>query len=431
MNADWEMEHKFECTLMKRITDYRQKVARERPPFSVVTILNLKIQKSVLDHVPGLDGKKSVKEILLSLNGSRPTRLVQEITEFTKTQIYKDLMAVANPNPADRPTETDFIDTQLRVIQNLWPLSDFNSKGGAPCIFGSGLFLEIGRTHGSGTVCMNFNAMQVFPGKTLRVVALDDISGCKGLADVRWCNPMFVGWFSLPAKQRREYFQKSYGRACGCRKCTPDYEAEINPLKCVTTGCHERIPSDERALMPCAQCGAINEPRLRALRGFVEKHEEVFQLSLNAELTGDTILPAIIMHKKVAIIEELNKLDILHPGAHLRFVCGWIVTDVYEEQKRFEDAWALYQDCTLCIRQIFPNYHVSRSQFLSFAGCFAIKWAEHVMKDPRGISAATARFFDGVLEEGIGYLKESAEIYSKLFGQLNKFAPVPSTMFSE
>ncbi|XP_055356508.1 uncharacterized protein LOC129601675 [Paramacrobiotus metropolitanus] len=422
--ADWKLEHQSECTLMKRITDYRQQAARKPDDsFFVATILTLKIhnkmQKSVMDRFPGLNGKRSAKEILMSFD----TNLFlkgKKITEFLRKPFYQGLLAAVYPKAADRPAEMDLEDIQLRVMKNMFPLADYNSEGKGPSIYGSALFLGIGDNDGT-LVCLDYNAMVVFPGKTMRVVALDDIPGYSGLTDIKWCDSMSFE-FLLPAKQRREYFQRKHRRVCGCRKCTPEYDAEINPLKCITNYCPERIPSDERALLPCPQCGAINEPRLRALRRFMKKHEPVFQLALTADLTDHDTLPGLVMHMKAYLIEELNKLDILHPGALLRMVCGWIVTDVYEEQNRFEEAWALYQDCMLCIRHIFPKYHVIRAQFLGFAGDFAVKWVHRMMNYPRGVSKLTASLITEVLGHGIEYLQESSEINLKLFGQLCKFA---------
>ncbi|XP_055356507.1 SET and MYND domain-containing protein DDB_G0292140-like [Paramacrobiotus metropolitanus] len=442
-NADWKVEHSFECALMKQLTDYRQqvvchpeleKLSQDRPAmhgphqidntvFAVGVLLTLKvhnkIQKSIMDSIPALDGKRSAKEIIQSFDADRSTSEAQKIIKFTKSVTFKNFLLAIYAKDADRPTEEECADILIRVSQNVHPVWDHNREGTGPQQYGAGVFLAMKKSQ-SLTVCLDYNTMAIFPGKMLRLVAIDDIPNYRGWKDIRLFEPSSHDMMH-PVKQRREYFQQKYGRECGCRKCTDQFDAEINPLKCVSQGCPERIPSDERALLPCAQCGALNEPRLQALRRFMEKHETDFKRDTAMQL-GTQPSQGGLKHQKMAIIEELNKLDILQPGAHLRMVCGWIVTDVYEEQKRFEEAWTLYQDCMLCTRQIFPKYHVVRAQFLAFAGQFAITWAERMANDPPKKSVTTTALIRELVEWGSGYLKESANIYFKLFGRACLFA---------
>ncbi|XP_055352939.1 uncharacterized protein LOC129598879 [Paramacrobiotus metropolitanus] len=434
-DTDWKTEHKHECTLMKRLKDYRLQLERQREQhsasqpqgdktflFSMFTVMNLKIQnkiqKSVSDRVPGLDGTRSAKEILQLFDRELSAKEAPKSTELMQSEVFKGLISAMYPKAADRPAANDSIDIQLRILQHAYPLRDYLSGDRTPQPIGAGLFVGVKKSD-TTPPCLDYNALPTFQGKTLRLVAMDDIVGFRELNDTRWCNPMALDYI-LPLKQRREYFLRIHGSPCHCRKCTPGYEAEINPLKCVTKDCQERIPSDERALLPCAQCGAVNDSRLRALRSFMEKYEDVFQMCLTAEFTSDNRLNEVLQFRKLGVLQEMDAGELLHPEAHLRFICAWAVTDVYDKQKQFAENWALYQDCMRCTRIIFPKYHLTRAHFLAFAGGFAITYADSVTKDPRRKPGRNARIVE-IIGVGIEYLTEASDIYTKLFGTVCDF----------
>ncbi|XP_055356509.1 uncharacterized protein LOC129601676 [Paramacrobiotus metropolitanus] len=245
-NTDWKMEHKFECTLMKRLADYRQQLVQQpelqkifqdprnntgQPQggnallFSVAIILALKvhnkIQKSITDRVPGLDGKRSAREIIQLFDADRSSSQAQQNPEFIKSKTFKGLLTAIYPKLTDRPAEDESADILLRVLHNAHPVWDHNSGGLGPQQYGTGMFLGIEKSH-SMPVCLDYNAMAILPGKTLRLVAIDDIPDYRGPSDARWCDPRCDAT-QLPVKQRRDYFQRKYGRVCGCRKCTDEF----------------------------------------------------------------------------------------------------------------------------------------------------------------------------------------------------------------
>lgn len=135
----------------------------------------------------------------------------------------------------------------------------------------------------------------------------------------------------LPRTLRQRYYLAIYGRECDCQKCSDEYEAEINPMKCVTSGCNEVIPTDQRALQPCRKCGVKNdEERLLQARKtyeeFVRRYMET--CDLNAQVSKS--------HKALARREappglrpQLDTNELVHPENFLRYCCLYVLGITY------------------------------------------------------------------------------------------------------
>ncbi|XP_055336766.1 uncharacterized protein LOC129587176 [Paramacrobiotus metropolitanus] len=201
-------------------------------------------------------------------------------------------------------------------------------------------------------VCWDINVTMHVQGKHLVVIATEDIPTYTGLHDLRTNEngkpPSRKDMYTMTRDERRDLFQLQHQFPCECGKCTTNYEAEINPLKCTTVGCSERLPSDNRALEPCPQCGALNSERLELYRSFATRYEKI----RTAEAPNVT---------RLSLELDIDDADILHPDAHLRYVCGWDRARQYaDDDRRLEEGWRMMQDFSVCIRNIYPKYSVAR-----------------------------------------------------------------------
>ncbi|XP_055350641.1 uncharacterized protein LOC129597199 [Paramacrobiotus metropolitanus] len=163
-------------------------------------------------------------------------------------------------------------------------------------------------------VCWDTNITMDFIGRELIVHATRDIQiRTPGLCDLRH-NELLNDFelYHLTRTERRKTFQDIYGYPCECRMCTEDYEAEINPLKCGTVGCTERLPSDDRTLSACPHCGAINADRLAQYRRFMADYHNTILYITDKQDKND---------KKTELFLEMEDAGILHSDAHIRFVC--------------------------------------------------------------------------------------------------------------
>ncbi|XP_055333939.1 uncharacterized protein LOC129585324 [Paramacrobiotus metropolitanus] len=251
----------------------------------------------------------------------------------------------------------------------------------------------------------------MFKGKHLRMIALQDIPYYTGLHDIRTCDQSRFA-LKWPLQQRQEMFVKDYSLVCDCRKCTPAYEAEINPMKCITPGCPERIPSDERAALACPHCGAINEASLLKYKKFRKKHGKVFNAMARPFPSGYESDGMELMRERLCFLDDLDHADILHADSHLRFIIGWDVARWCEDTRRFERAAQLYRDMVPCLRIIYPKYHPHLAKYLHQAGRFAKGWYQ--FSDDKYFAVPVIK---PAMLEAVHWLAESYKIYAQLLGE--------------
>ncbi|XP_055344315.1 uncharacterized protein LOC129592329 [Paramacrobiotus metropolitanus] len=264
-------------------------------------------------------------------------------------------------------------------------------------------------------VCWDTNVVLTFRGRRLTIHAVEDISNYTGQKDLRY-NIMPEPFYMTRAERRAE-FEKLHGYPCTCRKCSPQYDADINPLKCVNMGCPNRIPSDDRALQPCSECGALNKERLVRFRRFLQQHENVkirFRKELHVPMMMD-------------LCKEMDAVDILQPDAHIRYVCGWGLPRTLYDDNRFEEGWKMMQEFIVCARNIYPKYEVSRAIVLSLAGMSAaIALKKLVVQRAGQVPAAEKEQLQAMLDTAcpviLNYSHESADIFVTLYGEFSKQA---------
>ncbi|XP_055333728.1 uncharacterized protein LOC129585165 isoform X2 [Paramacrobiotus metropolitanus] len=433
---DWKKEHRLECAMLKRISVYKQQMQTESllealciaEMMILLKVLNkhefsadsvMKNLRNILANAPashripiqatsselqspetaGSNEKEAVAREIISLlvsdnDGHLPhSSLSQMAAEFQKLRqkpYFRGLMEAAfpgRPDIIDKPLfDLDIADIHNRVHCRMLTMTDSLSLS-FPVHFGAGLFPGVERNR-IISKCSDNNAVIKILGKRLRMVAMEDIPKYSGLQDVRCCNMAHFP-LSWPLKQRREVFQQAYETICNCRKCTPEFEAEINPLRCVTKNCSERIPSDKRATLRCQRCGACNGSRLQKLQKITKKYEKLLDtLALNQQPDPDS---NEMMSERINFLQDLDKASILHTDAHLRFVLGWDVA-----------------------RKIYPEYHPHLALYLRQAGLFAALWFGHPLSDAKYFAVPLIK---KAMSEGINWLAESYRIYVKLCGE--------------
>ncbi|XP_055355857.1 uncharacterized protein LOC129601150 [Paramacrobiotus metropolitanus] len=256
-------------------------------------------------------------------------------------------------------------------------------------------------------VCWDINVVMNYQGRRLIILATQDIPNCTGLQDLRY-NELFREPFSMTRTSCNSFFKELYGSACNCRKCTHEYDAEINPLKCATSGCSNRIPSDRRASQPCQECGVINTDRLLQFRRFTEHLESI----RNSAGSSSNRLQKL----EIAFFKKLDAADILQGDAHLRFLCGWDVADEYFAENRFDDGWKVVQGLVACLRNIYPQYHFMRAGRLSRAAiATASALQQRVLTALNKLSKPAKRQLKAlsaeVMDEVTAYGKEAEHIF--------------------
>ncbi|XP_055355983.1 uncharacterized protein LOC129601251 isoform X2 [Paramacrobiotus metropolitanus] len=395
--------------------------------FCADTILTLKIISRVKrtsackdSEIPGGKSSSAFEEILRTF--PCPPNKNSQFTQWFQLAEVQGLLQAAFkelPGGALSISQGELQNISERVKYNAHIMKDCNAKlCGIHCL-GRALFPDV-LPRDAVRVCSDHNAERIMRGRCMRWVAVEDIANYTGLKDLRWnVTDRTHTPFVLPREERRQLFEKENEEACVCRKCTTEYDAEINPMKCSTNGCSERIPSDDRALLPCEQCGAINEAQLLKYRAFVKAHQKNFYTLIAQEIDDSDNTGRLINRLKTKLIGELDKLDVLQPEAHLRFVCGWALTDVYEEQQRFKEAWSMYKGCIECIRKILPVFHPERTNYLGYASHFVEKWlnALEVKCQIRGQASTDCpvELIEAIVLS-IEYTEEAIKIYNTLYG---------------
>ncbi|XP_055352836.1 uncharacterized protein LOC129598806 [Paramacrobiotus metropolitanus] len=412
--ADWKVEHKLECAMLKKISSQSHKeltgILALLPeagsclfPIIMDMIAKLvnKIKLNTTTDVPGL-GPKSASDLLLLLPANPAHAAAERIMLPTMS-----FSGAENATVLDLPV-MDFLKYFGILHYNFMPICDVLDD--SACI-GLAVYPQASRRQMT-PVCLDINVALNCRGRQLVVHAVESIQEYTGLHDLRYTAVQEP--FNLTRTERRADFQKYHGYPCTCRKCTEEYDADINPLKCVTMGCTNRIPSDSRARAACSECGALNGDRLAQFRRFMQ------QL--------DTIIRHPREHNQARITELCEKMEaagILQSGAHIRYVYGWKLWEKYLEEGRCEEGCRLMDELVECMRNVYPQYEVIRAILLITAGTAAVSALDkRVLKGMQPLSEpakskleALAAYMGGRI---LGYCKEAYDILLVLFGKQSK-----------
>ncbi|XP_055343085.1 uncharacterized protein LOC129591452 [Paramacrobiotus metropolitanus] len=350
--ADWKLEHRLECSLLAKIEAGTKMESSShssgigtvysfQPPQELLTKMVHKIALNVRVDVPG-QGLRTAREVLDSLP-QHP--LVQDKNVIQQTMELREM------DPSTGVTMLDILACHGIVAKNTQTI--FNSpivSGNTPNGFA---VYPLTPQHDMTAVCwdvnvvINFRAALRFSEMRQQTFTTRDV--------------------------RRTDFEKSTGHPCTCRKCTEEYDAEINLLKCVTAGCSNRIPSDRRAMEACTECGAINSERLKEFRRYQQRLADYKAFSPTQ--------PNMPEAMRLVMCEEMDAAGILQPDAHFRLVCGWRLPQKYFEEDRFEDGWKMTQQLVASMRIIYPKYEPFGAMLLGLAALYAADALEKHVQD--------------------------------------------------
>ncbi|XP_055352839.1 uncharacterized protein LOC129598808 [Paramacrobiotus metropolitanus] len=272
-------------------------------------------------------------------------------------------------------------------------------------------------------VCWDVNVVMSFRGRRLFIHAVEEIPNYTGLKDLQYND--IQDPFCSTRTERRGSFETLHGYPCTCRKCTPKYEADINPLQCATVGCTNRIPSDDRALQPCVECGASNKEKLTEFRCFLAQYEDI-------RMRGPKDSQLAMM---TDLCTEMEAADILQPDAHLRYLCGLALPRKLYWENRFEEGWKMMQEMTDCARNIYPKYEVYRAIVLSRAGYnSATALKKRVVEQIGQLSAAEKKQLKTISDQAFcvifEYCREMVDIFTLLYGERSKEAVLGDNMIT-
>lgn len=100
-------------------------------------------------------------------------------------------------------------------------------------------------------------------------------------------------------------------------------------MKCVTPNCNDRIPSDDRAWQPCAQCGVINGSNLQKAKLIINTQSEIMSgwFHEDSGLCHEDRREAIILtycdpvpkrlEAKKLMLQQLKESGVIHPESLL------------------------------------------------------------------------------------------------------------------
>ncbi|XP_055352550.1 uncharacterized protein LOC129598595 [Paramacrobiotus metropolitanus] len=395
--SDWKREHKLECAILREVGGRMAiKRLKDQPAgpfqfcFSATDDLVAKIANKIRLNLTmdlGHRGTLSAADIfaLLPLNPSAGGGV--ESTDESATTLSSDLLTY-----------------HYTGGYNAVPIYDFRDDRQYP--FAVAIYPQA-PIRAMTPVCWDVNVTLNFRGRRLIIVATQDIPNYTGLHDLRH-NRMMRDAFSRPLLERRDVFKALHGRLCTCRKCTKEFDAAINPLKCVTPECQEPIPSDRRALAPCPQCGAVNGVQLVKLRRFTDQCDTLWRSGL------DEIFRMFEIEKN---FKEVKAETFLHPDAHIRYVYSLNRYQDYFDEGRYEEGWKMVQEMVNCLRTIHPKYEVAfavKAASIGIAVLTVIK--EKVLNTPpkqrkRLRSVATA-----IYPVARSYCKEAEDLHNHVFG---------------
>ncbi|XP_055344290.1 N-lysine methyltransferase SMYD2-B-like [Paramacrobiotus metropolitanus] len=410
--ADWKMEHKAECAMLKQMGLVNGETeptvillaglrgGRTSQPFpmstdifrDMTTKLDFKVKRNAMMDVSGM-GSKSVAEVLRMMPANHADPESHPVLPFEKSSML--------------PDKSIYYEI---LSYNTWPLYDVLTGYGKDPI-GFALYSQTVR-HQMTPVCWDINVVLNRRGRQLFIHAAEDIPQYTGLKDLRYSELMEPS--RQTCEERRGEFRKRHGYPCPCRRCTDEYDADINRLRCVTVGCTNRIPSDRRAQAACSECGAINRSRLVQFRRFVQEYE-----GLKWRHNGTA---SMAMNMMMNLGHEVENADILQPDAHFRHVCAWMIPNKYFNENRLEEGWKMTVGLTLCVRKIYPKYDVCRGLQLMGQGITASTALYQRAVNRTGRLPGPGKNELGILAPQISHLaikycEEAKEIFTVLFGE--------------
>ncbi|XP_055328544.1 uncharacterized protein LOC129581466 [Paramacrobiotus metropolitanus] len=407
--ADWKLEHKLECELLMTTSGNDMAALRDCGPLGIGSEYSLdmprlliaklvnKIKSNKMITVPGMD-PQSVKDFVLTLPADPKQSTIASNLSPTKF--------VSESSKSIKIPAADFLAYYGLVNYNALPIYDALLMVSQPI----GLAVYPVTPRHMTLVCWDMNALLHYHGRQLVIHAAEDIPQYSGLQDLRY--NAFQEPFRLARAERRAEFEQRHGYPCTCRRCTPEYEAEINPLRCVTSGCTNSIPSDDRAMQACVECGAINADRLRQFREFLQQHDRIV-----ASFPEDRNRPMLNQ-----LCEKMDAAGIIQSDAHIRFVCGRELPHKYFDENRLEEGVQMVKDLMRCVRKIYPAYGVFRARLLMCAGLNVVTPLYKRMLDsglnklpPPAISQLKASAAT-VWALNTDYCSEAWSILVKLFG---------------
>ncbi|XP_055352838.1 uncharacterized protein LOC129598807 [Paramacrobiotus metropolitanus] len=407
--ADWKMEHKLECALLKTATGGSMEATGGpsgssmqyflKTPRELIVKLANKLKLNPMSDIPGI-GRKSARELWHMLPSHPRLGLVETTMEIA-----------ANPNRPMDIALTDVVEYYSNVDHNAVPILDTVND---PAPIGIAVY-PLASPRLMTPVCWDKNVLCSFRGRRLIIHAMEDIPNYTGLKDLRYNN--MPEPYHLTRAERRVLFENLHGYPCNCRKCTPEYEADINPLKCITVGCANRIPSDIRALQPCIECGALNKERLKEYRHFMAQYEAIKARFPEGFCSA--------MHLLVDLCKKLDAVGIVQPGAHLRYMCGWELPQILYKENRFEEGWKMTQELIVFMRDVYPKYDYFRAMRLSLAGVSSAACLKQLVEEQIGrLSAKNRQKLKSMSDQACAvisdYCREASDILRRLYGENSK-----------
>ncbi|XP_055343166.1 uncharacterized protein LOC129591521 [Paramacrobiotus metropolitanus] len=361
-STDWKLEHKLECTLLKTATDstngtehdiivHSSQYGLEVPQELIAKLAN-KIKLNTMMDIPGM-GRKSARD-LLSMLPANPAQ-----SEYEQLMSPADMLAWESENSMlTGVPAADVLNYYGLLHYNALYIYDTKFCGVSGPI-GLAVFPQASLRRMT-PVCWDINVLLTFHGRRLFIHAAEDIPQYTGLRDLRYNE--HPDPFCQTRAERRAAFEKKFGHPCTCRRCSPECDAEINPLRCVTEGCSNRIPSDIRAHHACFECGAINRDRLTQFHQFMLRYETI---TASSEMESYS---AMVLQ----VCMDMDAAGILQPDAHFRYVCGRELPNKYYVECRLEEGLKTIVELvgcvTACVRKIYPEYSLIRARLLMSAG---------------------------------------------------------------
>ncbi|XP_055332302.1 uncharacterized protein LOC129584208 [Paramacrobiotus metropolitanus] len=413
--SDWKKEHKLECAMLKKVG-------------SNMALISL--------------SAGSVEYF-----GARTFDLVAKIANKIKLNVTMDLgdqgtlsaaeifgLLPANPSSNDgaEPTQESLAESATALGISLSEYWTYHQTGGYNAVsvydipenhfpFVLAIYPEA-PVEAMTPVCWDVNATINFSGRRMIIVATQDIPNYTGLHDLRH-NRLMRDPFSRPLLERRDVFKLTYRRPCTCRKCTKEFDAETNPLKCMTPECREPIPSDRRALAPCPQCGAINTDQLVKLMRFTEKCDTLWRNRVDER---QQVL------QNVEYFKDVKAETFLHPDAHIRYIYSYNRYLDFFEEGRCEEGWKLAQEMVNCLRNIHPKYDIAFGSKIAAIGIRALEAVRKmVLRTPLAQRKRLQPLVTAMCPVARSYCKEAEDLYIHVLGPDFAAAVVGRERFAE
>ncbi|XP_055332462.1 N-lysine methyltransferase SMYD2-B-like [Paramacrobiotus metropolitanus] len=404
--SDWKMEHKLECAMLKTLggsmamMDVTTGTGRTKfyggRAFDLIAKISNKIKLNVTMDL-GDQGTLSAVDIFHSLPEQPSWPRVGAVTTDERVDDSALDLGIS-------PSE--FVDYNRIGAYNAMPLRDLREDRDRQYPFALAIYPQA-PFRAMTPVCWDVNVTLNFNGRRLIIVATEDIPNCTGLHDLRH-NRMMTDPFSRPLVERQDVFKMFYGYPCPCRKCTKEFDAETNPLKCITPECREPIPSDNRALAPCPRCGAVNSDQLEKFMRFTEKCEALWR---------DNVAEMEQTLENVRHFKEVQAETFLHPNAHIRYVYSYNRYLDYLNDGRFEEGWKLAQEMVACLKKVHPKYDVALAAKIASIGCMAVSAVKKkVLSTPLKKRKRLQPFVTAMCPVARSYCKEAEDLYISVLG---------------